>query len=162
MMISTRGRYALRVMIDLAEHVGVSYIPLKDIAERQQISEKISGVHRESIGAERPARRPPRQGRRLPLKPRPRGYTVGNILRLTEAIWPLSPVLRKRLPASAPPPAAPCPCGRNWIVLSTNSLTATHSRISPRPISPAMTLSSEQIRPPHACRLSCRGGVFFE
>ena len=40
MMISTRGRYALRVMIDLAEHVGVSYIPLKDIAERQQISEK--------------------------------------------------------------------------------------------------------------------------
>ena len=28
MMISTRGRYALRVMIDLAEHVGVSYIPL--------------------------------------------------------------------------------------------------------------------------------------
>ena len=39
-MISTRGRYALRVMIDLAEHIGSSYIPLKDIADRQQISEK--------------------------------------------------------------------------------------------------------------------------
>ena len=39
-MISTKGRYALRVMIDLAEHVDDGYIPLKDIAERQQISKK--------------------------------------------------------------------------------------------------------------------------
>ena len=40
-MISTKGRYALRVMIDLAEHNGEEdYIPLKDIAERQQISKK--------------------------------------------------------------------------------------------------------------------------
>ena len=40
MMVSTRGRYALRVMIDLAEHRGAGYVPLKAIAERQQISEK--------------------------------------------------------------------------------------------------------------------------
>lgn len=39
-MISTKGRYALCVMIDLAEHSGENYIPLKDIAERQQISKK--------------------------------------------------------------------------------------------------------------------------
>ena len=39
-MISTRGRYALRVMIDLAEHPGEKHIPLKDIAERQMISKK--------------------------------------------------------------------------------------------------------------------------
>ena len=39
-MISTRGRYAIRVMIDLAEHETDSYIPLKDIAERQGISKK--------------------------------------------------------------------------------------------------------------------------
>ena len=39
-MISTRGRYALRVMIDLAEHKDQGYVPLKDIAERQQISKK--------------------------------------------------------------------------------------------------------------------------
>ena len=39
-MISTKGRYALRVMIDLAEHNDGSYIPLKDIAERQEISKK--------------------------------------------------------------------------------------------------------------------------
>ena len=38
MLISTKGRYALRVMIDLAEHDQGEYIPLKDIAERQNIS----------------------------------------------------------------------------------------------------------------------------
>ena len=40
MLISTRGRYALRVMVDLAEHTSGSFIPLKEIAERQEISEK--------------------------------------------------------------------------------------------------------------------------
>ena len=40
MMISTRGRYALRVMIDLAEHYQDGYIPMKIIAERQNISLK--------------------------------------------------------------------------------------------------------------------------
>lgn len=40
MMISTRGRYALRVMIDLAEHIDEGYIPLQMIAKRQGISEK--------------------------------------------------------------------------------------------------------------------------
>ena len=39
-MISTKGRYALRVMIDLAEHHGEGHIPLKDVAERQGISKK--------------------------------------------------------------------------------------------------------------------------
>ena len=40
MLISTKGRYALRVLIDMAEHSGNEYIKLKDIAERQEISEK--------------------------------------------------------------------------------------------------------------------------
>ncbi len=120
MMISTRGRYALRVMIDLAEHVGVSYIPLKDIAERQQISEKYLEsivkvlVRNGLLDALRG------KGGGYRLNRAPAEYTVGNILRLTEGN------------------------------LAPNSLTATHSRISPRRISPAMTLSSEQIRPPHA------------
>ena len=39
-MISTRGRYALRVMIDIAENSGGNYLPLNDIAVRQGISEK--------------------------------------------------------------------------------------------------------------------------
>ena len=37
MMVSTRGRYALRVMIDLAEHNNGKFIPLKDIAERFKV-----------------------------------------------------------------------------------------------------------------------------
>jgi Rrf2 family protein len=40
MKISTRGRYALRAMIDMAEHNTGEYIPLRDVAERQEISEK--------------------------------------------------------------------------------------------------------------------------
>lgn len=40
MMVSTKGRYALRAMIDIAEHNSGEYIPLRDIAKRQDISEK--------------------------------------------------------------------------------------------------------------------------
>ena len=40
MMISTRGRYALRVIIDLAEHKTDGYIPMKEVAARQEISLK--------------------------------------------------------------------------------------------------------------------------
>ena len=40
MIVSTKGRYALRVMIDLAEHQTERYVPLKEVAARQEISEK--------------------------------------------------------------------------------------------------------------------------
>lgn len=40
MMISTRGRYALRILIDLAEHRSEAYVTLRELAERQEISEK--------------------------------------------------------------------------------------------------------------------------
>ncbi len=40
MMISTRGRYALRILVDLAENRNNGYITLKEAAERQEISEK--------------------------------------------------------------------------------------------------------------------------
>lgn len=39
-MISTRGRYALRVMIDLAQHQEDGYVPMKDVAKRQNLSLK--------------------------------------------------------------------------------------------------------------------------
>ena len=84
MMISTRGRYALRVMIDLAEHTDASYVPMKEVAERQEISLKylekilpvlaknnlIDGVHGKGGGYK--------------LTRKPEAYTVGEILRLTE------------------------------------------------------------------------------
>ncbi len=42
MMISTKGRYALRMLVDMAEHErGGGYVPLKEIAARQEISENI-------------------------------------------------------------------------------------------------------------------------
>ena len=40
MLISSRGRYALRVLIDIAEHQTDGYLPLKEVAQRQEISEK--------------------------------------------------------------------------------------------------------------------------
>ncbi len=40
MKISTKGRYALRVMLDLAEHTGGDFVPLKDICERQNLTIK--------------------------------------------------------------------------------------------------------------------------
>lgn len=40
MMISTKGRYALRILIDISQHQGEAYVPLKESAERQEISEK--------------------------------------------------------------------------------------------------------------------------
>ena len=40
MIISTKGRYALRVMLDLAQHPNDGFIPLKEIADRQEISKE--------------------------------------------------------------------------------------------------------------------------
>lgn len=84
MLISTKGRYALRVMIDLAEHADLGYIPMKEVARRQDISLKylerilpiltknklIVGVHGKGGGYR--------------LTKVPEDYKVGEILRLVE------------------------------------------------------------------------------
>lgn len=101
-MISTRGRYALRVMVDLAEHAGDGYIPMKEVAARQGISLKyleqimpalsknglVEGVHGKGGGYR--------------LTRRPGEYTVGEILRITEG--DLAPVACLACDAE--------PCGR--------------------------------------------------
>ena len=83
MMISTRGRYALRVLVDLAEHSG-SLVPMKDVAARQGISKKymeqimallvkdgyVEGVHGKGGGYK--------------LTRSPSEYTAGEILRAAE------------------------------------------------------------------------------
>lgn len=88
-MISTRGRYALRVMIDLAEHAG-GFTPMKEVAARQGISLKyleqimpalsksglVEGIHGKGGGYR--------------LTRNPEEYTAGEILRVTEG--DLSPV----------------------------------------------------------------------
>ena len=84
MLISSRGRYALQMMLDLAEHQSDGYISLKTIAERQEISEKyleaiavllvrsglLDGVRGKGGGYR--------------LTKAPDQYAVGDVLRLTE------------------------------------------------------------------------------
>lgn len=101
MIISTKGRYALRVMIDLAEHQTDNYIPLKEIAQRQEISEKylesiliILVQHKLLTGLRG-------KGGGYRLTRAPELYTVGSILRLTEG--DLAPV------ACLEASASPCP-----------------------------------------------------
>ncbi len=90
MKISTKGRYALRMLLDLAEHQNDGYIALKDIASRQNISKKyleqivpilnksdILNTNRGYQGGYKLAKSPDK-------------YTVGDILLLTEGS--LSPV----------------------------------------------------------------------
>jgi Rrf2 family protein len=84
MKISTKGRYALRMLLDLAEHKNDGYIALKDIAKRQGISKKYleqivpvlnkSDILQTSRGF---------QGGYM-LAKSPDKYTVGDILRITE------------------------------------------------------------------------------
>ncbi|MBR6400641.1 MAG: RrF2 family transcriptional regulator [Firmicutes bacterium] len=84
MMVSTRGRYALRVLIDLAEKGSGGYVPLIDIAKRQEISEKyLESVVSSLVKAGMlEGMRGKRGGYRLTKKPAE--YTVGDILKLTE------------------------------------------------------------------------------
>ena len=101
MLISTKGRYALRVLIDMAEHGGNSFIPLSDIAERQDISEKyLESIVRSLVRAGVLAgMRGKGGGYRLCRKPE--DISVYDVLDLTEG--ELSPV------ACLTEGAAPCP-----------------------------------------------------
>lgn len=84
MMISTRGRYALRVMIDLAEQGAGSFIPLKEIAERQGISEKYLESIVKILVQNRFLEGLRGKGGGYRLVRAPETYTVGSILRLME------------------------------------------------------------------------------
>lgn len=84
MKISTKGRYSLRLMIDLAEHGGGKYVSLKDISARQKISLKYLEqiVIQLSKAGFLASVRGPQGGYKLTK--RPSQYTVGAILRVTE------------------------------------------------------------------------------
>ena len=89
-MISTRGRYAIRVMIDLAEHGDDHYIPLKDIAARQEISKKYLEIIVKEMVAGGLLKGASGKGGGYRLCRKPEEYTVGEILELMEGT--LSPV----------------------------------------------------------------------
>lgn len=84
MLISTKGRYALRVMIDLAEHQGEGCIPLKEIAHRQEISEKYLEIILKVLVRSHFLTGLRGKGGGYRLTRPPETYTVGSILRLTE------------------------------------------------------------------------------
>ena len=84
MKISTKGRYALRMMLDLAQHQQDGYIALKDIAQRQNISKKyleqiVPLLHKSQVLK---TNRGSRGG--YMLAKAPDQYTVGDVLRITE------------------------------------------------------------------------------
>ena len=111
MMISTRGRYALRVMLDLAQDESGSYVPLDDIARREGMSEK----YLESIivvlsraGLVKALRG---KGGGYMLTRKPQEYPIGEILRLTEKT--LAPVTCLESGAACPEADA-CPTFPLW------------------------------------------------
>ena len=83
-MVSTRGRYARRVMIDLAEHTGGKYIPLKDIAERQGISKKYLEIIVRDLVSGKLLIGVSGKGGGYKLARKPEDYPVGEIIELME------------------------------------------------------------------------------
>ena len=105
-MISTKGRYALRVMIDLAEHDGDGFVPLKEIAERQMISKKYLEIIVKDLVNGSLVNGVSGKGGGYRLCRSPEDYTVGEILELTEGS--LSSVSCLSLGAEPCPRAADC------------------------------------------------------
>lgn len=83
-MITTRGRYALRVMIDLAQQDSEKYIPLKDIAERQDVSKKYLEIIVKDMVAGGLLVGASGKGGGYKLCRKPEEYSVGEILELME------------------------------------------------------------------------------
>lgn len=106
MLISTKGRYALRVMIDLAEHQSEDFIPLKVIAERQEISEKYLESIINLLVKAKLLNGLRGKGGGYQLTRAPEQYTVGSILRLTEES--LAPVACLEDGAASCPRMASC------------------------------------------------------
>lgn len=100
MLISTKGRYALRVLVDMAEHQADGFVPLKEIAQRQDISEKYMETIVKILVNDGVLTGLRGKGGGYRLSKSPDQVTVDGILRLTEGS--LSPV------ACLEEGAAPC------------------------------------------------------
>lgn len=98
-MITTRGRYAIRVMIDLAENGKGEYIPLKDIAERQEISKKYLEIIVRDMVAGGLLTGVSGKGGGYRLVRKPEEYTVGEILETMEGDMAAVACLEKDAPA---------------------------------------------------------------
>ncbi len=106
MMISTKGRYALRVLVDLAEHDIGSYIPLKEVAQRQEISEKYLESIIKALVRSGDLEGVRGKGGGYRLTRSPDQYSIGEILRIMEG--GLAPVACLEADAKPCPRAADC------------------------------------------------------
>ena len=105
-MISTRGRYAIRVMIDLAQNDQGHFIPLKDIAARQEISKKYLEIIVKDLVDGKLVKGASGKGGGYVLLRRPEEYSVGEIVELMEGT--LAPVACLSKDADACPRYANC------------------------------------------------------
>ena len=105
-MISTKGRYALRVMIDLAEHDMGQPVPLKDIAERQEISKKYLEIIVKDLVDGKLVKGASGKGGGYVLLRKPEEYTVGEIVERMEGS--LAPVACLQKDAEECPRYASC------------------------------------------------------
>ncbi|MGN0538793.1 MAG: RrF2 family transcriptional regulator [Candidatus Fimenecus sp.] len=112
MMISTKGRYALRVMIELAISNPDEFIPLKQIADNQQISEKYLEAIIKNLVREGLVTGLRGKGGGYKLSKSPEAYTVAEILRVTEGS--LAPVACLEENAAVCPRMGSCPTLSMW------------------------------------------------
>ena len=112
MKISTKGRYALRMMLDLAAHQGDGYVALKDIAQRQEISKKYLEQIVPMLGKSDILRTTRGYQGGYRLARRPEDYTARDILRLTEGS--LAPVACLDCEVNTCPRSANCPTLPLW------------------------------------------------
>lgn len=111
MMISTRGRYALSVMVDLAEHNNGGYIPLKDVVQRQQISQKYLEAIMTTLSKAGLVDAQHGKSGGYRLNRAPDAYSLGEILRLTEGSLAPVPCIE---PESGCSHASVCPTMPVW------------------------------------------------
>lgn len=116
-MISTKGRYALRVMIDLAEQDSDRFVPLRDIAERQGISKKYLEIIVRDMVAGGLLTGASGKGGGYRLNRRPEEYPLGEIIELMEG--PLAPVACLASDANDCPRAGSCQTLPVWTEFDT-------------------------------------------
>lgn len=125
-MISTKGRYALRVMIDLAQHKDEEYVPLNEIAIRQEISEKYLEIVLKILVKKKLLKGRRGKGGGYQLTREPSEYTIGEILNLRKAILLQSPAwFQVPRSAAVKNSALHSLCGRNlmeWYMISSTRL----------------------------------------
>ena len=116
MLISTKGRYALRVLIDLAEHQSDAFLSLRGIAQRQEISEKyLESIIRMLVKAKVLESLRGKGGGYLSERLR-MNIQLGAFCGLQKSHWHLYPVWSKMpIPAPVPGIAVPFRFGRDWI-----------------------------------------------